>query len=662
MKKLTLLMATLMLAMFSHAGEVIFYYTASTSVIGSYTVKANMKTQGSEVADADATWETATMTLTELTYNSDPVYQAKITTPWGGFSTLQFQLWDGETWKSQVVAFDGSEWIGDATINGKMYVHSTSSWVAAPEGAELPQLTYYIKNNWNGGEWAWQKMTKTTDDTYTYEGVFGGGGCNINTSESDGGAKWFPVSDITVTGGSLIAGATALFTYTVSTEALAAEITAAGEEKKIEDGSDLYLIGNIEGYDWDPSNTPKMTLADGKYSITAKLVNSNTEEEYAYFSFLTQLASASDAWDEISAYRFGAETDGTIVEMGVAAKLVSGTNAFKVIKGVTYTITVDPAAMTVSATTEEDIPQGDASDYYLVGFIGGADYGCGEDWANLGSYKFVDGKLTVTFTTGDADYGKNYVFVKTGDNKKWYMAAEYSETSPATLALSEDGVEGTPAEKVGIAELGTYEFTLTENTDGTITLAFAKTETPDIPVTPDTKLYVMGAVRGTNYTWAANLGEEMTYADGNYTLTTHIANDGTGEIGYFCFTTKLAEGNEEADWNAIASYRYGVATEDEEAVTGTATPLVSATNGYKIAAGTYTLTVNLSDKTYLITAATPVEDIKSMNLRIADGTIYAEGNLSIFTLTGQDVTAQNGNLSGLYIVTIDGKAQKVLVR
>jgi hypothetical protein len=36
--------------------------------------------------------------------------------------------------------------------------------------------------------------------------------------------------------------------------------------------------------------------------------------------------------------------------------------------------------------------------YYLVGYINGADYGCEGDWENNGIYKFVDGKLTATFT------------------------------------------------------------------------------------------------------------------------------------------------------------------------------------------------------------------------------------------------------------------------
>ncbi|MBQ3215769.1 MAG: hypothetical protein IJB11_06610, partial [Oscillospiraceae bacterium] len=67
-------------------------------------------------------------------------------------------------------------------------------------------------------------------------------------------------------------------------------------------------------------------------------------------------------------------------------------------------------------------------DYYLFGYINGANYACEEDAANLGSYKFVNGKLTVTF---DSD---SYVAVKTSDNNSWYMTNGWvGEVTSTTL-------------------------------------------------------------------------------------------------------------------------------------------------------------------------------------------------------------------------------------
>lgn len=45
-----------------------------------------------------------------------------------------------------------------------------------------------------------------------------------------------------------------------------------------------------------------------------------------------------------------------------------------------------------------------------------------------------------------------------------------------------------------------------------------------------------------------------------------------------------------------------------------------------------------------------------------NGTVYASGNLEIFTLTGLNVTSENGNLKGAYIVKVDGKVSKIMVK
>ena len=107
--------------------------------------------------------------------------------------------------------------------------------------------------------------------------------------------------------------------------------------------------------------------------------------------------------------------------------------------------------------TQPSEPEETAVDYYLIGFINGADYGCEADWQNLGDYKFVDGKLTVTFTQG------SYVFVKTGDNANWYLAESYCTDTTVTLKKDQ-------AEKMFVPGNVELTFTLTENVDGSLTL------------------------------------------------------------------------------------------------------------------------------------------------------------------------------------------------
>ena len=111
-----------------------------------------------------------------------------------------------------------------------------------------------------------------------------------------------------------------------------------------------------------------------------------------------------------------------------------------------------------------------STNYYLVGYINGADYGCNADWENLGTYKFVDGKLTVTFT---AD---SYVFLKTGDNNNWYMAQSYIGETSGKLYHTSTGA----GEKMLIPGNVKVTMTLVENADGTLTLSYV-TDTPVQP-------------------------------------------------------------------------------------------------------------------------------------------------------------------------------------
>ncbi len=102
-------------------------------------------------------------------------------------------------------------------------------------------------------------------------------------------------------------------------------------------------------------------------------------------------------------------------------------------------------------------------DYYLVGYINDANYGCEEDWENLGVYKFVDGKLTATFAS------KSYVFVKTGDNANWYLAETYCEDTTVTLVKD-------AGEKMMVPANVELTFTLVVNADGTLTLSYAESQ------------------------------------------------------------------------------------------------------------------------------------------------------------------------------------------
>ena len=117
-------------------------------------------------------------------------------------------------------------------------------------------------------------------------------------------------------------------------------------------------------------------------------------------------------------------------------------------------------------------------DYYLFGYINGANYACEEDYANLGQYKFVNGKLTVVFQSD------SYVGVKNGNNLDYYMTNGWLGTGVSTVTLYDSDVLLT-ADKLFIPGGKEVTFTLKVNSNGTLTLSYtAGVPMPTPTVTP----------------------------------------------------------------------------------------------------------------------------------------------------------------------------------
>ncbi len=114
-------------------------------------------------------------------------------------------------------------------------------------------------------------------------------------------------------------------------------------------------------------------------------------------------------------------------------------------------------------------------DYYLIGFINGADYGIGDDWQNIGDYLFVNNKLTITVTTD------SYVGMKSGDNADWYLANAWhgTDVTATTLYHTNTGAE----EKLFVPGGYVVTFVLMDNGNDTYTLSYS---TEEIAVTNPT--------------------------------------------------------------------------------------------------------------------------------------------------------------------------------
>ena len=85
-------------------------------------------------------------------------------------------------------------------------------------------------------------------------------------------------------------------------------------------------------------------------------------------------------------------------------------------------------------------------------------------------------------------------------------------------------------------------------------------------------------------------------------------------------------------------------------------------------AGTYDFTFTLDASlqsvmgTFAKSSGSAVDETSAAVVTAANGTVYADGELVIYDLVGNNVTAENGNLKGVYIVVVDGVSSKINVQ
>ena len=188
-----------------------------------------------------------------------------------------------------------------------------------------------------------------------------------------------------------------------------------------------YVAGSFN--EWNPgSEDYKMTdNGDGTYTLTLNLVAG----DYS-------LKVTNGTWDQ----SWGGNGE-------------NGNYDFTIAEDRAVTVTFDGTTVTVDGDELPELPK----EYCLVGFINGANYGCDEDWENIGQYIFVDGTLTATFT---AD---SYIFVKTTDNANWYLTEAYCTETTGTFVKN-------AGEKMFVPGNVELTFTLVENEDGTLTVSY----------------------------------------------------------------------------------------------------------------------------------------------------------------------------------------------
>lgn len=158
-------------------------------------------------------------------------------------------------------------------------------------------------------------------------------------------------------------------TYTLTVDFGTMTVTAStgGDDPTPIPSTDLYVIGNIDGMNWDVTSPVKMAYADGIYSadVTVDEADAVTPSGFGYFSFIT---TAGADWDAVNlSDRYGSEAglvtepdpDYTALAPGEDATIVKypanvsamGATSWRIPVG-KYTVTADLTAMKVRATPQ----------------------------------------------------------------------------------------------------------------------------------------------------------------------------------------------------------------------------------------------------------------------------------------------------------------------
>ena len=168
-------------------------------------------------------------------------------------------------------------------------ITSKTGDIPGPIDPPTPGDTYYMKNNWDGGEWTWKEMTQDGDIYKLENVVFGGTGVNYSTSMEDLDPAWVALEDIL---GDEIA---ALDTVTFVLNPVKATVTATLIGKYVdpvtpptpEEFVTLYFVNvdeweNVYAYVW---NDDSEIGALAQWPGTQMTITEDSVGDYAVYSF-----------------------------------------------------------------------------------------------------------------------------------------------------------------------------------------------------------------------------------------------------------------------------------------------------------------------------------------------------------------------------------------
>ncbi|MBQ8939624.1 MAG: fibronectin type III domain-containing protein [Paludibacteraceae bacterium] len=298
-------------------------------------------------------------------------------------------------------------------------------------GGEQTTTEFYIKHPWGSGSdasWSWEPMKKS-GNSYTYTGLWGGVGANINTSADDSGAEWYPASSISGAS-SLSVGTQVTFTF-VSTNGNKGTLsvstsTGGGSETSSLPAPTGFKVSQTSSYiqlSWN-----SVSGAVGYYIAKA---TENSEWEYYKTSY------TSVQFDDV--------TVGTTYIFSVAAyDSDENPGEWSEDKYITFNGSSSGGGGG-STTSKPGTPTGvtatAASSYIVVTWnsVSGAEsYNVYRSTSASGTYTFQSSVTTTNYTDYNVDAGTTYYYKVEAENS----AGKSSKSSYASAKIATSGGGG----------------------------------------------------------------------------------------------------------------------------------------------------------------------------------------------------------------------------
>ncbi|MGM9801986.1 MAG: DUF6383 domain-containing protein [Candidatus Limisoma sp.] len=309
---------------------------------------------------------------------------------------------------------------------------------------------------------------------------------------------------------------------------------------------------------------------------------------------------------------------------------------------------------------------------YLLGTIEGAG-----NWSPTVGLEAKETSTDVYEADFNACPGKNFkIATKIGDWETVNSNIIGFETDNAYAVIGENTLKAGGG-AIRIEEGGSYHVVINLTNAEAMTMTLTK---KPISAFPD-KFYVIGDIDG--HSWKPSYGEAVlmpTEQEGVYKTAGKVTFNNAGGNAYFSFATAL--GANDNDWNPVNANQWGAKAGNtnienqgdesffysQDATFG----YFGSEHNYIVANGSYYIDIDIINGTVtLYDGLSGVGSVKASAAKVygCNGEIRVEGGnmTSIYNAAGQTVALNSADKAfnvarGMYIVVVDGKAQKVIVK